>query len=267
MGKSKRSYYTKEIFAIFKLAINQENRVKGLKNVYEKGNVYGKANISEKGIEFIEDFDKVFLSWEQVEKSIGKLIKNDRYLDENDKKIADKIVEKYRLEMEKNQLQKEEQLQQNEVEEIQKDEEQIEETRNEEPQENSTKDKEIDTLYATTLEVKEEKSENIVFVKNNEFYEVYGADAEIFKTEFDYTVVSKNAGLDVKVDMVGIPSNSLNYVLKELTSKNYNVSVADGDAKSHYLASDKVHNSLEKMIADEECIKKFFKMTNTIQNY
>ena len=77
------------------------------------------------------------------------------------------------------------------------------------------------------LEVKEKYNDTIVFYRLGDFYEMFFEDAIIASRELELTLTGRNAGLDERVPMCGIPYHAYLSYLEKLVEKGYKVAICE----------------------------------------
>ena len=77
------------------------------------------------------------------------------------------------------------------------------------------------------LDIKEKYSDTIVFFRLGDFYEMFFEDAILCSRELELALTGKNAGLDERVPMCGIPFHSYSSYLDKLVSKGYKVAICE----------------------------------------
>ena len=77
------------------------------------------------------------------------------------------------------------------------------------------------------LEVKEKYNDTIVFYRLGDFYEMFFEDAIIASRELELTLTGRNAGLDERVPMCGIPFHAYLPYLEKLVEKGYKVAICE----------------------------------------
>lgn len=77
------------------------------------------------------------------------------------------------------------------------------------------------------LDIKEKYSDTIVFFRLGDFYEMFFEDAILCSRELELALTGKNAGLDERVPMCGIPFHSYAAYLDKLVSKGYKVAICE----------------------------------------
>ena len=77
------------------------------------------------------------------------------------------------------------------------------------------------------LEVKEKYNDTIIFYRLGDFYEMFFEDAIIASRELELTLTGRNAGLDERVPMCGIPFHAYLPYLEKLVDKGYKVAICE----------------------------------------
>ncbi len=77
------------------------------------------------------------------------------------------------------------------------------------------------------MEIKDEYSEEILFYRVGDFYELFFEDGLLASRELELTLTGKNAGLDERVPMCGIPHHSIKPYIEKLVNKGYKVAICD----------------------------------------
>lgn len=77
------------------------------------------------------------------------------------------------------------------------------------------------------LEIKEENPDVIIFFRLGDFYEMFFEDAILISRELELTLTGKNAGLDEKIPMCGIPHHAANVYIDKLIEKGYKVGICE----------------------------------------
>lgn len=84
------------------------------------------------------------------------------------------------------------------------------------------------------LEIKNQYLEEILFYRVGDFYELFFEDGELASRELELTLTGKNAGLEERVPMCGVPFHSVKPYIEKLVNKGYKVAICDQleDAKN-----------------------------------
>ena len=89
------------------------------------------------------------------------------------------------------------------------------------------KEKKYTPMMQQYLQVKEENPGTILFYRIGDFYEMFFDDAKIASRELDLVLTGKNAGVEEKVPMCGIPHHAANSYIQRLIKKGYKVSICE----------------------------------------
>lgn len=77
------------------------------------------------------------------------------------------------------------------------------------------------------LEIKEQNEDIILFFRLGDFYEMFFEDAITASRELELTLTGKNAGLDERIPMCGVPYHAVNVYLEKLIEKGYKVGICE----------------------------------------
>ncbi|MFV0249460.1 MAG: DNA mismatch repair protein MutS [Bacilli bacterium] len=77
------------------------------------------------------------------------------------------------------------------------------------------------------LDIKEENEDIILFFRLGDFYEMFFEDAINVSHELELTLTGKNAGLDDKIPMCGIPHHAANIYIEKLVEKGYKIGICE----------------------------------------
>ncbi|MEG2322273.1 MAG: DNA mismatch repair protein MutS [Bacilli bacterium] len=77
------------------------------------------------------------------------------------------------------------------------------------------------------LDIKEKNQDLILFYRLGDFYEMFFEDAILGSHELELTLTGKNAGLDEKIPMCGIPFHAANIYIDRLVEKGYKVGICE----------------------------------------
>lgn len=77
------------------------------------------------------------------------------------------------------------------------------------------------------LEVKEKHPDAIVFYRLGDFYEMFFEDAKTASAELDLVLTGRNAGVEERVPMCGIPFHAANGYIQRLIQKGYKVAIVE----------------------------------------
>ena len=87
--------------------------------------------------------------------------------------------------------------------------------------------KKVSPMMREYLKTKSEYEGIILFYRLGDFYEMFFDDALIASHELELTLTGKQAGLDEKVPMCGIPHHAVNTYLERLIEKGYKVAICE----------------------------------------
>ena len=84
------------------------------------------------------------------------------------------------------------------------------------------------------VELKEKYSDVILMYRLGDFYEMFFEDAEIVSHELELTLTGRNAGLEERVPMCGVPYHAVDIYIDKLVKKGYKVAICEQmeDAKN-----------------------------------
>ena len=85
----------------------------------------------------------------------------------------------------------------------------------------------ISPMMAQYLDIKEKYNDTIIFFRLGDFYEMFFEDAIICSRELELTLTGRNAGLDEKVPMCGVPYHAYLGYLDKLIEKGYKVAICE----------------------------------------
>ena len=77
------------------------------------------------------------------------------------------------------------------------------------------------------ISVKNEYPDVIIFYRLGDFYEVFFEDAVITSRELELTLTGRNAGLEERVPMCGVPHHALNIYVEKMVEKGYKIGICD----------------------------------------
>ncbi len=77
------------------------------------------------------------------------------------------------------------------------------------------------------LEIKAQNEDVVIFFRLGDFYEMFFEDAIQISRELELALTSKNAGLDEKIPMCGIPHHAANVYIEKLVEKGYKVGIVE----------------------------------------
>ena len=77
------------------------------------------------------------------------------------------------------------------------------------------------------ISVKNEHPDVIIFYRLGDFYEVFFEDAVLTSRELELTLTGRNAGLDERVPMCGVPHHAVDIYVEKLVDKGYKVGICE----------------------------------------
>lgn len=77
------------------------------------------------------------------------------------------------------------------------------------------------------LEIKDENEDILLFFRLGDFYEMFFEDAITASRELELTLTGKNAGLEERIPMCGIPHHAANIYIDKLVDKGYKVGICE----------------------------------------
>ena len=85
----------------------------------------------------------------------------------------------------------------------------------------------ISPMMRQYLDIKEKYEDSIIFFRLGDFYEMFFEDAIIASRELELTLTGKNAGLEERVPMCGVPHHAYSNYLDKLIAKGYKVAICE----------------------------------------
>ena len=77
------------------------------------------------------------------------------------------------------------------------------------------------------LEIKNKNEDIILFFRLGDFYEMFFEDAVTVSRELELTLTGKNAGLDERIPMCGIPHHAANIYIEKLVDRGYKIGICE----------------------------------------
>ncbi len=77
------------------------------------------------------------------------------------------------------------------------------------------------------LDIKKDYEEELLFYRIGDFYELFFEDGITASRELELTLTGKNAGLDERIPMCGVPFHSVKPYLEKLVNKGYKVAICE----------------------------------------
>ena len=82
-------------------------------------------------------------------------------------------------------------------------------------------------MMAHYVELKEQNMDTIILYRLGDFYEMFFEDAELVSHELELTLTGRNAGLDERVPMCGVPHHAVDIYVDKLIKKGYKVAICE----------------------------------------
>ena len=77
------------------------------------------------------------------------------------------------------------------------------------------------------VELKEKNMDTIILYRLGDFYEMFFEDAELVSHELELTLTGRNAGLEERVPMCGVPHHAVDIYIDKLIKKGYKVAIVE----------------------------------------
>ena len=85
----------------------------------------------------------------------------------------------------------------------------------------------VSPMMKEYLKTKSEYEDTLLFYRLGDFYELFFEDAETASHELELTLTGKNAGLEERVPMCGVPHHAANIYIQKLVDKGYKVAICE----------------------------------------
>ncbi|MDO5003167.1 MAG: DNA mismatch repair protein MutS [bacterium] len=85
----------------------------------------------------------------------------------------------------------------------------------------------LSPMMVQYMEIKDKHEDCIIFFRLGDFYEMFFDDAVIASRELELTLTGKNAGLDERVPMCGVPHHAYATYIDTLIEKGYKVAIVE----------------------------------------
>ena len=82
-------------------------------------------------------------------------------------------------------------------------------------------------MMAHYVELKENNMDTIILYRLGDFYEMFFEDAILVSHELELTLTGRNAGLDERVPMCGVPHHAVDIYIDKLIKKGYKVAICE----------------------------------------
>lgn len=77
------------------------------------------------------------------------------------------------------------------------------------------------------VELKDKYKDVILMYRLGDFYEMFFEDAEVVSHDLELTLTARNAGLEEKVPMCGVPHHSVDIYIDKLIKLGYKVAICE----------------------------------------
>ena len=77
------------------------------------------------------------------------------------------------------------------------------------------------------MDIKKEHEDELLFFRLGDFYELFFEDGILASRELELTLTGKNAGLDERIPMCGVPFHSVSPYIEKLINKGYKVAICE----------------------------------------
>lgn len=77
------------------------------------------------------------------------------------------------------------------------------------------------------MEIKDQYEEELLFYRLGDFYELFFEDGILCSRELELTLTGKNAGLEERVPMCGVPFHSVQPYIEKLVNKGYKIAICE----------------------------------------
>ena len=85
----------------------------------------------------------------------------------------------------------------------------------------------VSPMMGHYMEIKDKYNDTLVFYRLGDFYEMFFEDAVIASRELELTLTGRNAGLDERVPMCGVPYHAYQVYVEKLVDKGYKVAICE----------------------------------------
>ncbi len=85
----------------------------------------------------------------------------------------------------------------------------------------------ISPMMRQYMEIKDQYQDELLFFRLGDFYELFFEDGLTASKELELTLTGKNAGLDERIPMCGVPFHSVKPYIEKLVNKGYKVAICE----------------------------------------
>ena len=86
---------------------------------------------------------------------------------------------------------------------------------------------ELSPMMKQYMDIKKDYEDTLLFYRIGDFYELFFEDAEIGAHELELTLTGKNAGLEERVPMCGVPHHAVKPYLEKAVNKGFKVAICE----------------------------------------
>jgi len=85
----------------------------------------------------------------------------------------------------------------------------------------------LSPMMSHYMEIKDKYNDTLVFYRLGDFYEMFFEDAVVASRELELTLTGRNAGLEERVPMCGVPYHAYQVYVEKLVEKGYKVAICE----------------------------------------
>ena len=89
------------------------------------------------------------------------------------------------------------------------------------------KEKTLSPMMQHYVSIKEKYPDTLLFYRVGDFYEMFMDDAVTASKELDLVLTGKNAGLEEKIPMCGVPHHAVRTYLTRLAARGFKVAIVE----------------------------------------
>ena len=86
---------------------------------------------------------------------------------------------------------------------------------------------ELSPMMQQYMDIKNEHPDELLFYRIGDFYELFFEDADVAAHELELTLTGKNAGLEERVPMCGVPHHAVKPYLEKAVNKGFKVAICE----------------------------------------
>src|SRR5574344_2479540 len=92
---------------------------------------------------------------------------------------------------------------------------------------NEVKYEQLSPMMQQYMDIKNQHLDELLFYRIGDFYELFFEDGETASRELELTLTGKNAGLEERVPMCGVPFHAVKPYVEKLIDKGYKVAICE----------------------------------------